>query len=87
MKTKAKKQATKARAKRGTKKATPRPTEPPTKAPEAFEETVIVDIVEEPVPGVVVVTELESVQTVRPETPAESGQGSGLAERKEQKQS
>ncbi len=87
VKTRAKKQATKARATRGIQKTTPRPAEPPTKAPEAFEETVIVDIVEEPVPGVMVVTELESVQTGRPETPSERGQGSGHAEREKQKQS
>lgn len=70
VKTKPKKQATKARAKRAApEKAAPRPTEPPRQAAEAPDETVIVDIIEEPVPGVVVVTEFESVRTNRPETP------------------
>jgi hypothetical protein len=84
---KAKKQATKARAKRAAfKKAAPRPTEPPRQPVEAPDETVIVDIIEEPVPGVVVVIEFESVRTRRPETLTprpEGGEGSGLAERGE----
>jgi hypothetical protein len=67
VKTKAKKQATKAPAKRAApKKVGSRPTEPSTKA---AEETVIVDIVEEAVPGVVVVTEFESVRTSGPPGP------------------
>jgi hypothetical protein len=36
---------------------------------EATDEAVIVDITEEPVPGVVAVTEFESVQTREPEAP------------------
>ena len=69
VKTKAKKQATKARAKRAApKKAAPR-TEPPRQPAQAFDETVIFDIIEEPVPGVVVVTEFETVRTSRPASP------------------
>ena len=67
-KTKAKKLGTKPRARQAAlKKVGPRPSEPSTKAAEATEETVIVDIVEEAVPGVVVVTEFESVRTSGPE--------------------
>jgi hypothetical protein len=67
-KTKAKKLGTKPRARKAaSKKVGPRPTEPSTKAAEATEETVIVDIVDEAVPGVVVVTEFESVRTSGPE--------------------
>ena len=88
VKTKAKKQATKARAKRAaSKKTAPRPTEPPRQPAEAPDETVIFDIVEEPVPGVVVVTEFETVRTSRPETPTrqpEGGEGTGLAARKDE---
>jgi hypothetical protein len=88
VKTKAKKRATKPRAKRGApKKAAPRPTEPRIQSVEATEETVIVDIIDEPIPGVVVVTEFESVRTSRPETPTlqpQDGEGSGLTERKEE---
>ena len=63
-KTKAKKLGIKPRARQAAlKKVGPRPTEPSTKAAEATEETVIIDIVEEAVPGVVVVTEFESVRT------------------------
>ena len=69
VKTKAKKQATKARAKRAAPEtAAPLPTEPSRQAAGASDDTVIVDIIEEPVPGVVVVTEFESVRTGRPET-------------------
>jgi sRNA-binding protein len=77
--------AVKARA--ALKKAAPRPIEPPRKAAEIPDETLIVDIIEEPVPGVVVVTEFEAVRTSRPETPAqrpEGGEGSGAAEREEE---
>jgi hypothetical protein len=87
VKTKAKKQAIKARAKRAApKKAAPRPTEPPRQPAEAPDETVIVDIIEEPVPGVVVVTEIEAVRTSRPETSTPQPEGeedSGLAETEE----
>jgi len=62
--TKAKQQATKARAKStAAKEATPRPTEPPRQPVEASDETIIFDIIEEPIPGVVVVTEFETVRT------------------------
>jgi membrane protein involved in colicin uptake len=75
VKTKAKKQATKARAKRAApKKAAPR-TEPPRQLAQAFDETVIFDIIEEPVPGVVVVTEFETVRTSKPETPTQQPEG------------
>jgi methionyl-tRNA synthetase len=70
-KTKAKKLGTKPRARRAaSKKVGPRPTEPSTKTDEGSEETVIVDIVEETVPGVVVVTEFETVRTSGPEAPS-----------------
>ena len=86
LKTKTKKQATKPRAKRAAPKiAAPRPTGTPRQPAEATEETVIVDIIDEPVPGVVVVTEFESVRTSRPEAPTQQpGSGSGLAERNEE---
>ena len=88
VKTKAKKRATKARAKRtASKKAAPRPTESLKQPAEASDETVIFDIVEEPVPGVLVVTEFEKVRTSRPETPTrqpEGGEGTGLAARKDE---
>ena len=88
MKKKAKKQATKARVKRAaSKKAAPRPTESLKQPAEASDETVIFDIVEEPVPGVLVVTEFETVRTSRPATPnrqLEGGEGSGLAAREDE---
>ena len=66
-KTKAKKQTIRSRAKRtAPKKTGPRPTEPPRQPAGATEETVIVDIIEEPAPGVVGVTEFASVQTTTP---------------------
>jgi hypothetical protein len=74
-KTKAKKLEIKPRARQAFKKVGPRPTEPPTKVAEAAEETVIVDIVEEAVPGVVVVTEFESVRTSGPEGPSPQPEG------------
>jgi hypothetical protein len=61
VKTKAKKLGMKPRKRQmASNKVGPRPTEPSTKATEATEETGIVDIIEEPVPGVVVLTEFES---------------------------
>ena len=75
-KTKAKKPGIKPRARPAAlKKVGPRPTEPSTKADEATEETVIVDIVEEAVPGVVVVTEFESVRTSGPEASSSQPEG------------
>ena len=69
-KAKAKKQATRSRVKRAAaQKAAPRSAELPMQPAEVADETLILDIIEEPVPGVVVVTELESVRTSRPETP------------------
>jgi hypothetical protein len=82
-KTKAKKQTIGSRAKRtAPKKTGPRPTEPPRQPAGATEEAVIIDIIEEPAPGVVVVTEFASVQTTTPLP--EGGEGSGLAEGKEE---
>ena len=82
-KTKAKKQTTKPRAKRAApKKVTPQSVEPTRQPAGATEEAVIVDIIEEPSPGVVVVTEFASVQTTTPLP--EGGEGSGLAEGKEE---
>ena len=57
------------------KKVGPRPTEPPGQATDAAEETVIVDIIEEPVPGVMVVTEFESVRTSDLEAPSPLPEG------------
>ena len=82
-KTKAKKPGLKPRARRAApKKVGPPATEPSGQAAEATEETVIVDIIEESVPGVVVVTEFESVRTSGPEAPSpqpESGESHDLA--------
>jgi hypothetical protein len=75
-KTKAKKLGMKPRARQAAlKKVGPRPTELSGQAAEATEETVIVDIVEEPVPGVVVVTEFESVRTSELEAPSPQPEG------------
>jgi hypothetical protein len=82
-KTKAKKRTIRPRAKRtAPKKTGPRPTEPPRQPAGATEEAVIVDIIEEPAPGVVVVTEFASVQTTTPLP--KGGEGSGPAEGKEE---
>ena len=72
-KTKAKKLGIKAR--QAFKKVGPRPTEPSTKADEGTEETIVVDIVEQAVPGVVVVTDFESVRTNGPEAPSPQPEG------------
>jgi hypothetical protein len=81
-KTKAKRPRIKSRARRAApKKAGPRSTEA---ARQAAEATVVVDIIEEPGPGIVVVTEFESVRTSGPEVPTpqpEGGESSDLAER------
>ena len=74
-KTRAKKLGTKPRARQAFKKVDPRPTEPSTKADEGTEETIIVDIVEQAVPGVVVVTEFESARTNGPEAPSPQPEG------------
>ena len=75
-KTKAKKPGTKPRARQAAlKNVGPRPTEPSTKADEGTEETIIVDIVEQAVPGLVVVTEFESVRTNGPEAPSPQPEG------------
>jgi hypothetical protein len=70
VKTKAKKRVTKAHVRPAApKRAAPRAAEPPRQPALAPDETVIFDIIEEPVPGVVVVTEFETVRTSRPVTP------------------
>jgi len=74
-KTKAKKLGIKPRARQAFKKVGPRPTEPSMKADEGTEETIMVDIIEEPVPGVMVVTEFESVRTSGPEAPSPQPEG------------
>jgi len=74
-KTKTKKPGIKPRARQAFKKVGPRPTEPSTKADEGTEETIIVDIVERAVPGLVVVTEFESVRTNGPEAPSPQPEG------------
>jgi hypothetical protein len=74
-KTKAKKLGIKPRARQAFKKVDPRPTEPSTKADEGTEETIVVDIVEQTVPGVVVVTDFESVRTNGPEAPSPQPEG------------
>jgi hypothetical protein len=75
-KTKAKKPGIKPRARQAApKKVDPRPTKSSRRAAAATEETVIVDIVEEAVPGVVVVTEFESVRTSGPEAPSPRPEG------------
>jgi hypothetical protein len=80
-KTKAKKQTIRPRAKRtAPKKTGPRPTEPPRQPAGATEEAVIVDIIEEPAPGVVVVTEFASVQTTTPLPKGSKGFGLDGAE-------
>ena len=80
-KTKAKKQTIRPRAKgMAPKKTAPRPTEPPRQPAGATEETVIVDIIEEPAPGVVVVTEFASVQTTAPLPKGSKGSGLDRAE-------
>jgi hypothetical protein len=74
-KTKAKKPGTKPRARQAAlKKVGPRPAEPSTKAAEATEKAVIVKV-EEAVPGVVVVTEFESVRTSGVDAPGPRPEG------------
>ena len=69
-KTKAKKLGTKSRARQAaSKKVGPRPTEPSTKADEGTEETILVDIVEQAVPGVVVGPEAPSPRPEGEESP------------------
>src|SRR5438128_10524362 len=62
-KTTPKKRVTKAKAKRAvTKKAATKTPGPPPPQGDAAAETVIVDVIEEPVPGVTVVTEFEAAR-------------------------
>lgn len=70
-KTKAKKGAAKSQAKRAVRKKAVRPPaellEQPSEAmTEMAEERVVIDIIEEPAPGVVVVTEIETVESTKP---------------------
>jgi hypothetical protein len=82
VKTKAKKQAIKPRAGRaGHKKAAPQPTELAGQPAEATDESVIVDIIEEPVPGAMVDAEFESVRT--PEEPGRQPESKDSSERGE----
>jgi len=69
-KTKAKKLGTKSRARQAaSKKVGPRPTKSPRRAAAATEKTVIVDIVEQAVPGVVVGPEAPSPRPEGEESP------------------
>ena len=62
-KTTPKKRVTKAKAKRAvTKKAPTKAPGPPPQQGDAAAETVIVDVVEKPVPGVTVITEFEATR-------------------------
>ena len=75
-KTRAKKPGTKLRARQlAPKKVGPRPTKSSRRAAAATEGTAIVDILEEAVPGVVVVTEFESVRTSGPEASSSQPEG------------
>jgi hypothetical protein len=68
-KTKAKKRP-KAHVKPAARKRAPTPAvEPPRQLALAPDETVIFDIIEEPAPGVVVVTEFETLRTSTPASP------------------
>lgn len=74
LKAKPKRQITKAKRKRSVAKesASKRPMTPT--QPSTLEtETTIVDVIEEPVPGVVVVTEFEETHTRRPDTTQQLG--------------
>jgi hypothetical protein len=85
MKTKTKRQAIKARVMRAAaKKAVPQPTEPLRQLTEPRDESVVVDLIEEPVPGVLVVTEFESVRFETPIPDLGAGESSGPAERQEE---
>jgi hypothetical protein len=80
-KTKTKKQAIKPRARRAApKKAVPQPTELAGRLAEATDEAAIVDIIEEPVAGAVVVTEFESVRTSESEAPSPQHEGKDSSE-------
>jgi hypothetical protein len=84
VKTKTKKQAVKPRSRRTSpKKAAPQPTELAGRPAEAAEEAVIVDIIEAPVAGAVVVTEFESVRISESEAPGPQHDGKDSSERGE----
>ena len=82
-KTRPKKQVTKAKPKRvAAKKAAPSKAMPPKQPGIPQAETVIIDMIEEPVPGVFVVTEFEATSVRRPGTTKQvtDNQGAGLPE-------
>ncbi len=69
VKAKAKRQITKGKKKRSlAKRSAPRRPTTPAEQNNLETETTIVDVIEEPVPGVLVVTELEETHTRRPDT-------------------
>ena len=72
-KAKRKRKITKAKSKRSVaKKSASRPMTP-TQPSTLQTETTVVDVIEEPVPGVVVVTEFEETHTRRPDTTKQLG--------------
>ena len=74
VKAKPKRQTTKVKPKRSVaKKSASRRLMTPTQPSTLQTETTILDVIEEPVPGVVVVTEFEETQTRRPDTTKELG--------------
>ena len=74
VKAKPKRPITKAKPKRSVaKKSASRPPMTPTQPSALQTETTIVDVIEEPVPGVVVVTEFEETHTRRPDTTKQLG--------------
>ena len=62
------------------KKVVPQPTELAGRLAEATDEAPIVDIIEEPVAGAVVVTEFESVRTSETEAPGPQHEGKDSSE-------
>ena len=84
--TRPKKQVTKVKPKRvAAKKAAPSKAMPPKQPGIPQAETVIIDMIEEPVPGVLVVTEFEATSVRRPGTTKQvtDNQGAGLPESEE----
>ena len=74
VKAKPKRQIVKAKPKRSVaKKSASRRTITPTQPNTLQTETTIIDVIEEPVPGVVVVTEFEETHTRRPDTTKQLG--------------
>jgi hypothetical protein len=74
VKAKPKRKVSKAKPTRSVaKKSASRPPMTPTQPSTLQTETTIVDVIEEPVPGVVVVTEFEETHTRRPDTTEQLG--------------